>query len=293
MNYPVYQDAVAYAMQQKGKLPCYVLRNTLTKPSELHHHDFVELSFVIEGNGTETINGIQHRMSPGTVSFLLPHHIHRIVSDDPLCPIRLYSCMFDIRLLFETQNDAELGRLLLQTGRQLPSHYDLRGEQLVKMRRLMEELAAEFEGDAFGRPILMRHKLIEALLLLMRWRHAEKPFRLQDGVLSSIPISNILQYLHLNYAEPISLKSLADTFNWSTSYISRSFKEYTGTSFLDYLHQLRIQSASTLLITTQMQITDISVEVGFEHFRTFSRIFKELKGITPRGYRMAHAQRLE
>lgn len=289
MKYPVYQDSVAHAMEQKGKQPFYILKNTLLNPSPLHHHDFVELSIVYAGSGTETINGTKHRMLPGTVSFLLPHHMHAIESD-PDDPIRLYSCMFDIGLLFETQHDSELGRLLLQTGHKLPSYYDLDEARRARIIHLMEDIVAEFTGDAYGRTILIRHKLIEALLCLVRW-HQEVRFPLPEKRTVTDPMGSILQYLHLHFTESISLKSLAVRFNWSSSYISRIFNEYTGTSFLDYLHTLRLNRGVALLLTTDLPITAISVEIGFEHFRTFSRVFKEAKGMSPSEFRLLNGRR--
>jgi transcriptional regulator GlxA family with amidase domain len=68
-------------------------------------------------------------------------------------------------------------------------------------------------------------------------------------------------------------------------YISRLFKDHVGQSFLTYLHGLRIKSAASLLISTEMPIADISTEVGFESYRTFLRVFREIRGQTPSDYR--------
>ena len=56
-------------------------------------------------------------------------------------------------------------------------------------------------------------------------------------------------------------------------------------NFMDFLHKLRINSACVLLTTTEMAITDIAIEVGFNTVKTFTRNFVQQKNITPSVYR--------
>lgn len=284
-HFPQYQDAVANI--QKGQLPFYILINTLNCNSPLHHHDFAEFSFVFEGRGTEIINGKKHAMQPGTASFLLPHHIHEIYSD-PGTPIRLYCCMFDINILFGSPVDAELCGMLLRTGNDLPSYVDFPPQQAERVRRILDEIRSEYLGDAFGKNSLIRGKLMEALLLYIR-AHRGAPPAGRGGIYADgkKDIWDIVQYVHLHYTDKLTLENVSRQFKVSVPYISRAFREHVGQSFLDYLHGLRIRSAASLLISTDMAISDIASEVGFESFRTFSRVFKELKRVTPSEYRQA------
>jgi YesN/AraC family two-component response regulator len=94
--------------------------------------------------------------------------------------------------------------------------------------------------------------------------------------------------LHVYYQEEITLSTLAARFNRNASYISRLFRQNVGQTFTEYLHSLRIGRATGLLATTSMSITDIAMEVGFDQSRTFTRVFKEIKGMTPKQYRAAY-----
>jgi AraC-like DNA-binding protein len=67
--------------------------------------------------------------------------------------------------------------------------------------------------------------------------------------------------------------------------LSKLLKRHLGTSFIDFIHELRIRQACSLLRSSDMSITDIALEVGFRSFASFSRVFNHLKGVTPSVYR--------
>jgi two-component system response regulator YesN len=69
------------------------------------------------------------------------------------------------------------------------------------------------------------------------------------------------------------------------SYFSQAFKEYTSLSFVNYLKKLRIDRARELLTTTDYKVYEISEMAGFENTKHFSRVFKEMEGVSPQEYR--------
>jgi len=281
-KFPEYQDVLGKF--QKGQLPFYISVNTLHSSSLLHHHDFAELSLVIEGSGHEVLNGVKHGMQPGTVSFLLPHHIHEIHNDSGNC-IRTYCCMFDMNIIFDSPIDAGLGKMLLGSGQIYSSYVNLRECDIAKLSNIFDEMIREFQFYLPGKNSLIRAKLIEALTLFIRAH--DHSFDLPAHS-NNTKTMDILRYIHLYYAEELTLDRLSAQFELSVPHICRLFKEHVGESFLEYLHQLRIQSACNLLLSTSMPIADISVEAGFESYRTFSRVFQQHKGVTPSNYRTQH-----
>lgn len=279
---PRFEDALNHDLYGKSRLPLFIMEKHMLYHYPLHHHNFAELSLVVDGTGTEILNGTPHRFKRGTVSLLLPHHIHEIRLDNP--PVHKYNCMFDIHLLFLSPSDQEFGNYLLQTGRQLPSHYDLNEEQTVYMIEWFESMKLEYESKRFAKETSLRSKLLEALVFLTRTLYdSSEPD--PSAVQSQSSVLELLDYMHLHYNEELSLTNLADHYNWNASYVSRLFKQQVGQTFIHYLHSLRVGRAASLLATTDMDIVDISVEVGFDHARTLRRAFKKLKGMTPKQYR--------
>ncbi len=94
-----------------------------------------------------------------------------------------------------------------------------------------------------------------------------------------------IDYIHENYRENLSRDGLAAAADFDTDYLSRLFKIYTGEKIGDYINNLRIEDACTLLVQTDKSIIDISMEVGFESLRTFNRVFTKFTGSTPSQFR--------
>ncbi|MDF2650115.1 MAG: AraC family transcriptional regulator [Paenibacillus sp.] len=253
---------------------------------QLHYHDYVELSFYTAGEGFETINGIRHPIRPGTATFLLPHHMHTIQSI-PGQQLHKHSCLFDIELLFGSQENDEFSRLLYGINSQLPSCVSFSGQPREHMLGIFEYLLSiRNQTNSPGYRHMIRTKLTEALLLFVRGgSHIADDQLIEKTEDTNRLFLLVLRYVHIHYIEPITLQDLSSRFHLSVPYISRSFKKNTGNTFVSYIHQLRINSAVNMLLHTNMSITDISTEVGFESFRTFARVFREVKGLTAREYR--------
>jgi xylan 1,4-beta-xylosidase len=93
-----------------------------------------------------------------------------------------------------------------------------------------------------------------------------------------------IDYIHRNYKENISLLDLAGYTYLSTSYISRSFKKYLGVTFTEYLVQVRLFHALSML-RGNATITEIAYETGFSNASSLIEAFKNYMGITPGQYR--------
>ncbi|MFK7695006.1 AraC family transcriptional regulator [Paenibacillus sp. HJGM_3] len=278
--FPQYQDILTYNMFGKDDLPFYILLNKLSRKYPLHHHNFAELSFVIDGTAQEILNGRPHPLHRGTVSLLMPHHMHEILIE-PGHTVTKYCCMFDLSILFSSPPDKWLGTRLLTAGKELPSFGQLTEQQSRHLTRIMEDLFMEYHSSNDGKNTMIRSKLLEALVFYIRTcQKSREPdiLLLQDR---KRDIFEVLKHMHLHYNEPLTLSSVSEQLDWNSSYLSHVFKSIVGKSFIEYLHELRIGRASCYLQTTNLSISEIALEVGFDNFRTFSRVYKELKGMTP------------
>ena len=99
-------------------------------------------------------------------------------------------------------------------------------------------------------------------------------------------IQQCIRYINSNYAEKVTLSAMAKRVYLSTSYLSRIFKQETGSSFSDYLNQVRIHRAKVYLRQWDIRLTDVAHLVGFEDQSHFTRTFKRLTGVLPKEYRM-------
>jgi AraC-like DNA-binding protein len=100
-------------------------------------------------------------------------------------------------------------------------------------------------------------------------------------------------YIHLlrakdlidrEYAEPLDVPALARAAHASTAHFSRSFKRAFGETPHQYLLRRRIERAKELLRGTDMSVTEVSLDVGFQSLGSFSTAFRELVGAPPSEY---------
>lgn len=98
-------------------------------------------------------------------------------------------------------------------------------------------------------------------------------------------IEKVRQYLLEHYAEQITLKELSDRFYMSNTYLSSKFKNRTGSSFVDYLTEVRIKKAKELLLYSDRKIPEIASLVGYDDYTYFGKVFKKNTGYTPLEYR--------
>jgi len=263
--------------------PFHLSINKVYRHFPAHRHDFLELSLVIEGNGYERINGKKHPMQPGTFTFLLPHQVHEIFVTSSQ-PLRLYNCMFDFHLLQSPLEGLDL-RELLFTQDSLPSFVHLSGRDYEKMRGRLEEMLEEFSGTELWRNRLLQARLAEVLIHFDRERRRQVRAGREVRGMNTKSVWPIVQYIYFNYREPITLSGLADKYGMSSSYLSEEFKKHVGMNFVRFLHEVRVRHACGLLATTNMSGCDIAMESGFGSFKSFSRIFRELKGMAPGEFR--------
>lgn len=101
----------------------------------------------------------------------------------------------------------------------------------------------------------------------------------------NIILKPALDYIEKYYTRNISLNSMASLCNISTSYFSKLFRRTIGDNFSNYINRKRIKKARDLLETTDIPITNIALDLGFEDSGYFIKVFKKFEGVTPSKYR--------
>lgn len=98
-------------------------------------------------------------------------------------------------------------------------------------------------------------------------------------------LEKIQRYLEENYSKDISLDTVAEVVNLSTSYLSFIFKEVSGKNFVDYVNEFRVEKAKQFLDETSLNVSQIAEKVGYNSANSFSKVFKKYVGISPGQYR--------
>jgi len=103
-------------------------------------------------------------------------------------------------------------------------------------------------------------------------------------------VVQVKYYISQHYAEGISLRSIADIFNISHTYLSKIFHDETGESFGNYIIKFRMKKAKEFLIRGKHSIEEVSELLGYNSVHYFLKVFKKETGMTPKQYITAVVQ---
>ncbi|NJP36905.1 response regulator transcription factor [Alkalicoccus luteus] len=123
--------------------------------------------------------------------------------------------------------------------------------------------------------------------VLMSWVH-ERAMQLQELESETVPV--LIDYLHRHYMEDVTLESVSSYVHLSPAYVSRRFKEVTGSTFIEHLSAIRIEKAKELLAVSAMPLKEICFAVGYHDPNYFSKAFRRQTGTSPREYRQEKKQ---
>ena len=99
-------------------------------------------------------------------------------------------------------------------------------------------------------------------------------------------IDKVILYIHANYEQKITLKSLIELFHINRTTLSEEFAKVTGMPVIDYLIKLRIKIASILLSETAIPISEILYRTGFNDSTHFGKMFRKYTGFSSSQYRI-------
>lgn len=101
-------------------------------------------------------------------------------------------------------------------------------------------------------------------------------------------INKVYEYVEHNYQQSIDIQAVADLTNLTIPSFCRYFKKITHITYTDFVNEYRINQACRLLFENK-PIADICFEVGFNNISHFNKTFKQLKGVSPREYKIPNS----
>lgn len=123
-------------------------------------------------------------------------------------------------------------------------------------------------------------KLMDAIVAIHEKIHSQF-----DVNKNSQKMKMAVDYIEENYASDLNMAVVSNYISMNYSLFSYSFKQYTGSNFVNFLKDIRMKKAKELLAETDMKIIEISQEVGYDNEKHFMKIFKATCGVSPSEYR--------
>lgn len=102
---------------------------------------------------------------------------------------------------------------------------------------------------------------------------------------SNVYVEQAIDYIKWNHARGINVSDIADYIGISRTYLNHVFQKELGISSQKFLMDFRLHKAANLLISSELPVTEISSEVGYDDSLAFSKAFKKKFGLSPKNYR--------
>lgn len=122
---------------------------------------------------------------------------------------------------------------------------------------------------------------VEELLLRIHEYHKQ----LKEVYSEQKYMEKAIKYIEENFYKDLNLAVVSNFISLNYSYFSHMFKEYTKQNFVDYLKMVRIKHAKELLTNSDYKVFEISEMVGYKNPKQFTRVFREVEGVSPTEYR--------
>ncbi len=242
--------------------------HNLSRISPMHWHNFLELEIVVEGSGEQILNGKRKPLYRGIVSLLRLTDYHQIEPEENL---KILNISFDEKLISKD--------ILVKICNTKSMHFDKLGDSGFNvLEKLGDLVVLECKSDKVNLNYV-RSLLDSIFIKLLDFNVTEN---------ESVDINSmqfVLQYLRSHFRDNPSLTEIAEVSGYNPEYLSVLFHKEIGIKFSNYLLNLKLNYAKSLLLNTDSNIEYISYQCGFGSYAAFRRAFLREYGLTPSNFR--------
>ncbi|MCH6199797.1 AraC family transcriptional regulator [Aquiflexum sp. LQ15W] len=258
---------------------------------KLHQHPEWQLTLILEGKGQLMVGDYLGRFEPGDIYLLGSNVPHVFRSDEEYFQktnsIKSVSntIFFDFEALGKGIWEVEEFLELRQWVNAIKGCYVVKCENQEFLKNSIRTFALKTGME----------KVLAALEMIryLQQPHAMLPLNrllpIRDySELEGKRMGNVMAFILAENHRNISLKEVAETANMSKEAFCRFFKERTGKTYTEFLNELRIHKSCHLLQETDLSISQIAFQTGFQNLSYFNRAFKKFRQETPKNFRMKH-----
>lgn len=261
----------------------YLQNNTL-----MHGHTFAEIAVIIEGKGVHRTIREQMPLIPGDVLLVPYGAVHAYENVDNLRLINVLFKPSQIPLIPELLQLPYCSTFLAIDGKDFESEIRIQklhlDENAMKsVRDTLDRMIGEYKnGKSEYNPCCMLGYFI---VLLSQILHSAD---MDNSTVQKMPenIARVLAYMRKHHAEQLCLNDLIKISHMSLSSFMRVFADCIGVAPMNYLNEIRLYKACSMLQDTGLSITEIAMKTGFNDSNYFSRLFRKHLNITPREFRI-------
>lgn len=276
--------------EDKSQFPFYTISFEKGGVSRLshHYHDEFEIIYFKKGKAMYEIDYLPYIVEGESILIMPKGAVHSARSIDyVMCSGEVF--IFSDRLLEDSVRNLNITNytLPLINGEMLFRVIDINKDKEVfdKMKEILIKVKELNIEKKYAYELRIKGLILEFFGILLQHGYSVCRVINKKQAEKNEKMKKVFQYIHENYAQNLMLSEVAKLVSLNTSYFSRYFKEYSGYNFNDYLNTYRITFATHMLFNTELSITDICFENGFQDLSYFIKVFKKKIGCSPLKFR--------
>lgn len=252
-----------------------------------HLHQEFEIYYLLSGERKYFINNTIYKIQQGNLILIDANEIHKtgnigqqshertVLNFSPSFLKEFYPYISQLRLLdcFNSKY------------RVLPLSFQYKKNVEVILNKMLDLTQKQSDFNDTRKKFYLQILLCELLVLIDNFIDELKEKEYEYTQLIHPKISEIIKYINEHYQEFITLEDMANRFKMSTSYLSKLFYKTTNFTFTQYLNSVRIKNSKYLLENPEYRIIDVAQKSGFNSNTHFTRVFKNVTGVSPTEYR--------
>lgn len=258
------------------------------RPMVQHSHRFTELVIVLSGHGIHQGNGFRSEISKGDILVIPIGSTHNYRECQQLS---LVNILFDLDRLPIPFMDMHLqsgfhelfpdADEFSRAPRPCPG-FRIPDKLLNQLKPLLTEMYAEYKNFTPGRDFRM---LSLFMLITGKIINAYPVPKTGNELFPTYQLSAVLGFLNREFGKHITSEDILKRIPMSRSTLNRNFSKAFGMTPMRYLNKLRLDHAAELLASSNLSISEIARQCGFEDSNYFTRTFRRKFGITPGQWR--------
>ena len=248
----------------------------------VHWHDELEIIYVKSGCLTVSISGESYIGNAGDVFVVSPGNLHLMGAQTGT--VDYFTFLFPLKYISFRTDDMLNDKLLepLNSG-QLMISPRVRGTAKELCEQLIAIYVAKNNESESKITAQIKTKIILLQFILEMWKQG---FVIENDTSGRNMVEKeMVSYVQQNFTGKISLKEFGEQFHLSEKYISRYFKEHFHIALSQYVTYLRLEHAKQLLQDTDIPITEVAMQSGYQNVSYFIRSFKKAYGVSPLKYK--------
>jgi AraC-like DNA-binding protein len=250
-----------------------------------HFHSEYELYYLFTGERYYFIKDRTYTILAGDLVMIDSEEVHKTANRN--IPIHERLVLY-YQPAFFAALPAEERELLLSVFKRDNPVLRLNLQERLMVEELLLDLLEELLEKPPGYSLRVEQIGVELLLFTARILLKKEAVAAEVPSPAQLKMTEIIRHINTHYSEPLDLDGLSARFFISKSHLSRTFKEFTGFGFSEYLILTRIKEAQQMLRGSTKSITEIAAAAGFDNFSHFGKTFKKAAGMSPRQYRAIH-----